>query len=198
MSVPMPQLPYPENALEPHISAQTLHFHFNKHHKTYVDKTNTLIGGTEYDAMPLAKIVAAADGADEEIFNNASQAWNHDFFWRSMSPGGGGAPSDAVAAAIDQAFGTYAAFKTEFLKVGASLFGSGWVWLVMEGSELRIEQTPNAESPLAERRRALIVLDVWEHAYYLDYKNERQTFVETFIDELVNWRFADENLGETK
>lgn len=115
-----------------------------------------------------------------------------------MSPGGGGAPSDAVAAAIDQAFGTYAAFKTEFLKVGASLFGSGWVWLVMEGSELRIEQTPNAESPLAERRRALIVLDVWEHAYYLDYKNERQTFVETFIDELVNWRFADENLGETK
>jgi superoxide dismutase, Fe-Mn family len=188
----LPPLPYALNALEPHVSAETLEFHHGKHHKTYVEKLNELIAGTEFENEPLEQIVKRSDG---KIFNNAAQAWNHTFFWNCMRPAGGAAPSGATAQAIDKSFGSLDKFKNEFSKAAADIFGSGWAWLVQrEDGSLAIEPMKNADTPLAFDDRALLTLDVWEHAYYIDYRNRRPEFISAFWN-IVNWDFVAKNLA---
>ncbi len=196
-AIELPPLPYPDNALDPYISSNTIGFHYGKHHKAYVDNLNKLIAGTEYADQPLEKIVAATAGnADKQaIFNNAAQTWNHTFYWKSMKPKGGGAPPKALAAKIDKAFGNYESFKKAFTEAAVTQFGSGWAWLASKGGELQIVKTPNAENPLAKGLTPLITVDVWEHAYYLDYQNRRPDYVAAFLDHLVNWEFAEKNLA---
>jgi Fe-Mn family superoxide dismutase len=185
-------LPYAENALEPHISARTLGFHYGKHHRGYVDNLNKLIAGTPLAGRSLEEIVAETAGKPDKtaVFNNAAQVWNHDFFWRSMRPGGGGAPAGALLAAIEKSFGSFDEFKKAFAAAGTGQFGSGWVWLVQDGGGLEIVATSNADTPAARGRNALLTCDVWEHAYYLDYQNRRKDFVEVFLEHLANWEFA--------
>jgi Fe-Mn family superoxide dismutase len=192
-------LPYAENALEPVISANTMGFHYGKHHKGYVDKLNALVAGTDYAAMPLADIVKASyeDPAREAIFNNAAQAWNHAFFWSSLSPKGG-KPEGDLAGAIDRAFGGLDKFKDTFAAAGAAQFGSGWVWLTANRGALQIEKTQNAVTPMAEGKTCLLVIDVWEHAYYLDYQNRRPDFLKAVCDRLLNWEFAMRNFKAAK
>ncbi len=193
----LPPLPFPEDSLAPVISANTLSFHYGKHHKAYVDNLNKLVAGTEYESMSLEDIVKATAGkADKSgIFNNAAQVWNHTFYWKCLRGKGGGAPSGDVGARIDAAFGGYDKFKQELANAAVTQFGSGWAWLVAEGNTLKVVKTPNAETPFARGQRPLLTIDVWEHAYYLDYQNRRPDHVNAVIDKLVNWDFAAENLA---
>ena len=186
-------LPYSADALEPYISAKTMGFHYGKHHKGYVDNLNKLVAGTPGSAEnPLAKVVVESAGKAETaaLFNNAAQAWNHDFFWKSMKPNGGGQPGGLLLEKIVKSFGSLDEFKNAFQTAGVSQFGSGWVWLVQDGDVLKIVKTSNADTPIAHGQAPLLTCDVWEHAYYLDYQNRRKDFVQTFLDRLANWDFA--------
>jgi superoxide dismutase, Fe-Mn family len=197
--VTLPPLPYEQSALQPVISANTLGFHHGKHHKTYVDTLNKLIEGTEFADMPLEKIVkTTANQPDHaEIFHNAGQAWNHNFYWRCMRPSGGGEPPAALKRLMESSFGSVDACKKELSKAAVGEFGSGWAWLVQDGEKLKIIKTGNANSPLTLESKPLLTIDVWEHAYYLDYQNRRVDYVNAVIDKLANWNFAAENLGRT-
>jgi Fe-Mn family superoxide dismutase len=192
MPFELPPLPYAEDALAPHLSAETLQFHYGKHHKTYVDKLNAAVEGTDNADKSLEEIIKSASGP---LFNNAAQTWNHTFYWNSMKPGGGGAPTGAVADAIGSAFGSYDAFKEKFVAEAVNHFASGWAWLIDGGSGLEIISTHDADTPLAHDQKAIITCDVWEHAYYIDYRNVRPDYVNTFLDSLVNWDWANEQLG---
>jgi len=196
MSISLPPLPYAEDALEPYYSARTIGFHYGKHHKTYVDNINKLIAGTEFENKPLEEIVAASvnDPARVGWFNNSAQVWNHTFFWNCMKSGGGGRPQGSLAARIDETFGGYEKFAEQFKAAGVGRFGSGWGWLVVEAGMLKIVTTPNADTPEAHGQRALLTVDVWEHAYYLDYQNRRADFIQAFLDNLINWEFVAANL----
>ncbi len=187
-------LPYAETALEPAISARTVGIHYHKHHKGYVEKTNKLIAGTRYADMDLAEIVRESCGRDDEIFHNAGQVWNHDFYWRSLSPKAG-KPSGKFAGAVEE-FGGLEKLKKELAEQGAKEFGSGWVWLVARRGKLAVEITSNADSPFAVGGKCLLGLDVWEHAYYLDYQNERPRHLRAVLDRLINWDFATDNLSK--
>jgi Fe-Mn family superoxide dismutase len=192
MAIELPDLPYPKDALAPHISAETLEFHHGKHHATYVKNLNNLIQNTDFASASLEDIVRKADGG---IFNNAAQVWNHTFYWNSLSPDGGGEPGGKAKAAIDQAFGSFEKFKEEFTGKSTTLFGSGWCWLVKSSDgSLSVEQTQNAGTPLTEGKTPLLTCDVWEHAYYIDYRNARPKYLESYWN-LVNWRFLEANLG---
>jgi superoxide dismutase, Fe-Mn family len=193
----LPALPWAENALEPVISAKTIRFHYGKHHKTYVENLNKLIVGTELADLPLDQIVRATAGKTDRvgIFNNAAQAWNHDFYWKSLKPKGGGEPASALKAKMDAAFGGVDACKKELANAAVQQFGSGWAWLVLDGDKLKIVKTGNAETPIAQGMKPLLTIDVWEHAYYLDYQNKRVDYVNALIDKLANWEFAAQNLA---
>ena len=195
--IELPPLPYAQDALAPVISAETLSFHYGKHHKAYVDNLNKLVAGTDMADTPLESLIKAVAGKPDKVgvFNNAAQVWNHTFFWNSMKPNGGGAPTGAVAKAIDASFGGYDNFKKEFSNAAMTQFGSGWAWLVADKGQLKIAKTPNAETPLTTGQTALLTVDVWEHAYYLDYQNRRADFVAAVIDKLLNWEFANANLA---
>jgi Fe-Mn family superoxide dismutase len=196
-SIVLPPLPYAENALEPVISAKTLSFHYGKHHKAYVDNLNKLIAGTDYSALSLEEIIKGSAGRPERaaIFNNAAQIWNHTFYWNSLSPKGGGEPPAALKHKIEASFGSVDAFKKEFAAAAVSQFGSGWAWLVLEDDKLRVIKTVNAEDPLTTGKKPLLTIDVWEHAYYLDYQNRRPDYVNAVLDKLINWEFALQNVG---
>ncbi len=200
MSIELPPLPYAEDALEPAYSARTVSFHYGKHHKTYVDTLNKLVEGTELAGKSLEEIIMAAVGvADKQaVFNNAAQVWNHTFFWKSMKPGGGGEPEGELAERINATFGSYQAFVDAFKAAAAARFGSGWVWCVVDRGELKLVSTPNAEIPADQGVVPLFVVDVWEHAYYLDYQNLRPAYVQAFFDNLVNWEFAAANLAAAR
>jgi Fe-Mn family superoxide dismutase len=196
MAFELPPLPYDKNALAPHISANTLDFHHGKHHQAYVTNLNNLVKDKPLAGHSLEDIVTSTFGKADQVgvFNNAAQVWNHTFFWHCMKPGGGGAPSGEVAAAIDASFGSMDKFKEEFKNACVTQFGSGWGWLVADGGKLSVMKTPNAENPMAHGKTALLTCDVWEHAYYLDYQNRRPDFVQAFMDSLINWDFVAENL----
>jgi Fe-Mn family superoxide dismutase len=196
MAFELPPLPYDKNALAPHISANTLDFHHGKHHQAYVTNLNNLVKDKPLADHGLEDIITSTFGKPDQVgvFNNAAQVWNHTFFWHCMKPGGGGAPSGEVAAAIDASFGSMDTFKEEFKNACVTQFGSGWGWLVAEGGKLAVMKTPNAENPMAHGKTALLTCDVWEHAYYLDYQNRRPDFVQAFMDSLINWDFVAENL----
>jgi Fe-Mn family superoxide dismutase len=193
----LPPLPYADNALEPVISAKTLNFHHGRHHRTYVENTNRLIAGTELADLPLEQIVTATAGKAEKvnIFNNAAQAWNHSFYWHCLSPAGGGKPPTALRERIEEAFGSVEACNKELANSAIAQFGSGWAWLVLDGSMLKVVKTANADTPLTLGLKPLLTIDVWEHAYYLDYQNKRADHVQAVIDKLTNWEFAAENLA---
>lgn len=194
MSIEFPDLPYAANALEPHVSARTLEFHHGKHHKAYITKLNAAIAGTAYDGQSLETIISTSHAAaDIAVFNNAAQAWNHTFLWHSMSPNGGDEPSGPLADAIKDRFGDVAAFREAFRKSALGQFGSGWTWLVHTAEGVDIANTGNAETPLTDGVTPLLTLDVWEHAYYLDYQNKRDTYVDAFLANLINWDFAARN-----
>ncbi|MGE4351382.1 MAG: superoxide dismutase [Bdellovibrionales bacterium] len=197
MPFDLPALPYPKEALAPHISARTLEYHHGKHHQAYVTNLNNLIKDTPLASAALEAIVKQTVGDETKagVFNNAAQVWNHTFFWDSMSPKGGGLPTGKVAEAIQGAFGDVDAFKEQFKQAGASQFGSGWVWLVEEAGSLKIMKTGNAMTPLASGQKALVTCDVWEHAYYLDYQNRRPDFLQEFLDHLINWDFIAKNMA---
>lgn len=197
MTITLPALPYAKNALEPHISARTLEFHYDKHHKAYVDNANKLLEGTDLARLDLEAIIkkVAGDPSKAGIFNNAAQVWNHSFYWKCMKPGGGGAPTGAIAQKITADFGSYEKFVEAFKNAGATQFGSGWAWLVLDGSSLKITKTPNAENPMVQGMKPLLVVDVWEHAYYLDYQNRRPDYLTTFVDKLIFWDFVNSCLG---
>jgi len=186
----LPELPYAKDALAPHISAETLEYHYGKHHATYVTNLNKLIPGTEFENLALEGIVKRATGG---IFNNAAQIWNHTFYWHCLSPKGGGEPTGALAEAIKQSFGSFAAFKEKFTATAVGTFGSGWGWLVKNSDgTLTLESTSNAGNPMTASKKPLLTCDVWEHAYYIDYRNARPKYVEAFWN-LVNWSFVAEN-----
>lgn len=197
MAITLPDLPYPKGALAPHISERTLEFHYGKHHKAYVDNANKLIAGTDLENLDLEAIVkkTAGDPSKVAIFNNAAQVWNHSFYWKCMKPDGGGAPTGAVAQKIAADFGSVEKFVEELKNAGATQFGSGWAWLVLNGSKLQVTKTPNAGTPLTEGMKPLLVADVWEHAYYLDYQNRRPDYLTTFVDKLINWDFVNSCLA---
>jgi Fe-Mn family superoxide dismutase len=189
----LPPLPYALDALAPHMSQETLEFHYGKHHRTYVTTLNDLIKGTEFENMRLEDIVRKSSGG---IFNNAAQAWNHTFFWQCMKPGGGGKPGGTLAAAIDRKWGGFDAFKQAFAESAEGNFGSGWTWLVRKADGgVDLVNTSNAGTPLTTADKALLTIDVWEHAYYIDFRNARPEFVETFLGSLVNWGFAEKNFA---
>ena len=193
----LPALPYEQNALEPGISAKTLSFHYGKHHQAYVNKLNELVAGTEFAGLLLEEVITRTAGLADKagIFNNAAQAWNHTFYWSSLSPKGGGKPSGEIGKKIEDDFGAYENFAKQFSEAGLAQFGSGWVWLVEEAGLLKILKTSNAENPISQRKgKAILVLDVWEHAYYLDYQNRRTDYLKMAIDKLLNWEFAQKNL----
>ncbi len=193
MAYELPVLPYEMDALAPHISKETLEFHYGKHHQTYVTKMNELTDGAVSDDDDLVKTIIDSDGG---LFNNAAQVWNHTFYWRSMKPNGGGAPEGELAEAINSAFGSYDSFKEKFAEAATTQFGSGWAWLVQTDSGLDIVKTPNAENTLKNGDKALLTIDVWEHAYYIDFRNARPNYISTFIDNLINWDFAQANLNK--
>jgi Fe-Mn family superoxide dismutase len=198
VSIVLPELPYMENALEPVISARTISIHYGKHHAGYVDKLNDLIAGTPFDGRPLAEIVvrAAGDPKSTAIFHNAAQTWNHAFYWHSMRAKGGGEPAGKLKSAIERDFGDFARFHEAFSEAAAGQFGSGWIWLVAgKDGKLKIVATSNADTPLAHDERPLLSLDLWEHAYYLDYQDRRADYVAAWLDQLVDWSFAERNLG---
>ena len=197
MAIELPALPYEADALEPYIGATTLGFHHGKHHQTYVTNTNNLIKGTDLENASLEALIAASANNAEKVglFNNAAQVWNHTFYWSCMKKGGGGAPTGAIAAKINEDFGSYDAFVEAFKNAGLTQFGSGWAWRVLEGGKLKITKTPNADTPMAHGQKAILTVDVWEHAYYLDYQNKRADYIDTFLKHLVNWDFANANLA---
>lgn len=190
-------LPYADNALEPVISANTLSFHYGKHHNTYVTNLNNLVSDTELAGQSLEQIIKTTAGQADKagIFNNAAQVWNHMFYWLSLKPNGGGEPPAALKQKIEAAFGSVDACKKEFATAAVTQFGSGWAWLVLDGDKVAIAKTSNADSPLTKNIRPLLTIDVWEHAYYLDYQNRRPDYVNTILDKLINWDFAAANLG---
>ncbi len=196
-AVALPPLPYAENALEPHISARTVSFHYGKHHGGYVAKTVKAVEGTDLAGLSLEALCKAAAGKKETegLFNNAAQVYNHNFYWRSMKPGGGGKPAGKIAEAIGKDFGSFDRFAAEFTGAAGTQFGSGWAWLVSDGSKLSVVKTSNADTPLVHGLRPVLTIDVWEHAYYLDYQNRRADYVRAWMDSLVNWDFAEANLG---
>ena len=192
MAFTLPSLPFSKSALEPIISAETLEFHYGKHHQAYVNNLNGLVDGKPEANMALEELIMSAEGG---VFNNAAQVWNHSFYWNCLKPGGGGRPSGALAQAIDRDFGSFDAFKEEFSAAAAKLFGSGWAWLVLAGDKLKIVQTSNADLPMKHMQTALLTIDVWEHAYYIDYRNARPKYIEAVFDNLLNWDFAEQNLA---
>jgi len=194
MAFELPPLPYPKDALAPHMSEQTLNFHHGKHHQTYVTNLNGLIEGTEHEGKTLEEIILAADPGG--LFNNSAQVWNHTFFWSCMTPSGGGEPDGDLKTAIEQAFGSVDSFKQTFTDKAKTLFGSGWTWLAQGEDGLEIIQTKDADLPLKHGKTAVLTLDVWEHAYYLDFQNARPAYIETWLENLVNWEFAAENLAK--
>jgi Fe-Mn family superoxide dismutase len=196
MALSLPDLPYSKDALEPFISARTLEFHHGKHHKAYVDNGNKFIAGTEFESQAAEAIAAkiVGDASKAGMFNNVAQAWNHSFFWKCMKSKGGGAPTGAVAQKIESDLGGYQKFVEEFKNAGVTQFGSGWAWLVQKDGKLQIMKTANADTPAAHGITPLLVVDVWEHAYYLDYQNRRPDFLQAFIDNLINWDFVNSNL----
>lgn len=196
-SLALPALPYAANALEPVISAATLGFHHGKHHKGYFDKVNTMIESTPYKGKSLDDIVmqSSKNAKDKKLFNSAAQAWNHNFYWQSMQPKGGGAPKGKLAERITKDFGSYDKFKEQFIATGADHFSNGWVWLVLDKGKLAIVDTHDADTPVIRKQKPLLVSDVWEHAYYLDYKNLRKDYLTAFVDKLINWSFVEKNLG---
>jgi superoxide dismutase, Fe-Mn family len=193
----LPPLPYADDALAPVISANTMGFHYGKHHKTYVDNLNKLSKDTEFAALSLMEIIKKTAGVSDKagIYNNAAQIWNHTFFWESMAPQHGGKPSGKIAGLIDRDLGGYDKFKTDFANAAVTQFGSGWAWLVAEKGKLSIRKTGNADTPISGSITPLLTIDVWEHAYYLDYQNRRADFVTAVIDKLLNWDQANERLG---
>jgi Fe-Mn family superoxide dismutase len=195
MAFELPPLPYPKDALAPHMSEQTLDFHHGKHHATYVNNLNGLVEGSARADQPLEQIILEAEPGG--LFNNAAQVWNHTFFWSCMTPGGGGDPDGDLAAAIEATFGSVDEFKQTFTDKAKTLFGSGWTWLAKGDDGLEIVQTKDADLPLKHGKTALLTLDVWEHAYYLDYQNARPAYIETWLGNLVNWEFAAENFAKS-
>ena len=197
MAHTLPALPYDLDALEPHISRATLEFHHGKHHAAYVTNLNNLISGTELENSSLEEIIVAVAGDTGKagIFNNAAQVWNHSFYWQCIKPAGGGAPSGALLDKINADLGSFEAFVEQFKAAGATQFGSGWAWLVLDNGSLKVTKTPNADLPLAHGQTALLTMDVWEHAYYLDYQNRRPDYMTTFLEKLVNWDFVAANLA---
>ncbi|MEW6071742.1 MAG: superoxide dismutase [Planctomycetota bacterium] len=197
MAFELPPLPWAENALDPYISANTTRVHHGKHHAAYVSKLNAAIEGSPLAEKTLEEIIktTAGDAAKAGVFNNAAQVWNHTFFWNSMKPRGGGQPKGKLLEKINAAFGSFQKFRQEFADKAGALFGSGWTWLVESGGKLEIVQTSNAANPMTSGKKPLLTLDVWEHAYYLDYQNRRPDFVTAFLDHLANWDFAAKNLG---
>ena len=197
MAFTLPDLPYAADALEPHMSAQTFSFHHAKHHAAYVTNLNNLIKGTDLETKSLEEVIlaSAGDASKVGIFNNSAQVWNHTFFWNCMKPNGGGKPTGAIAEKIDADLGGYDKFVEEFKAAATTQFGSGWAWLVLENGKLKIVKTGNADLPMAHGMTALLTVDVWEHAYYLDYQNRRPDFVQAFLDHLVNWDFVNQNLA---
>ncbi len=196
MPFELPALPWPDGALDPHISAKTISFHYGKHHATYVNNLNKLTQGTPLAEKSLEEIIkeTASDATKVGIFNNAAQAWNHTFFWSSMKPNGGGQPAGDLEDKILKSFGSFEKFKEEFSNKAATLFGSGWIWLAAGGGKLSIIQAAGAGNPMTEGKASLLTLDVWEHAYYLDYQNRRPDFIKAFLEHLVDWDFAAANL----
>ena len=195
MAYQQPPLPYAENALEPFISAKTLSFHYGKHHAAYINNFNNLVSGTPFDSLGLEEVIAqaATDSQKVGMFNNGAQAWNHSFYWNCLTPDGGGEPSGDLAAKIVQDFGSFDTFKNELKNAAATQFGSGWAWLVLEGKTLKVVKTGNAQTPSTSGQTPILTIDVWEHAYYLDYQNRRPDYVAAVIDNLINWTFAAEN-----
>ena len=193
--ITLPDLTYEKNALEPHISAETLEFHHDKHHAAYVNKLNELLPGSGLEGKELDEIIkaTAGDSSKANIFNQAAQVWNHTFYWNCLTANGGGEPTGDLKAKIEEAFGSYAKFREEFKNAAVSQFGSGWAWLVADsvGGQLSISKTANADTPLAHNQVAVLTCDVWEHAYYIDYRNRRPDYVDTFLDKLVNWDYAN-------
>jgi len=193
MAFELPALPYAKNALAPVISEETIEYHYGKHHQTYVTNINKLVAGTEFEKMPLEEIIRKASGG---VFNNAAQVWNHSFFWHCISPKGGGEPTGPLAEAIRQKFGSFDDFRKKFVEAAVTQFGSGWAWLVRNADgTLSIEQTSNAGNPLTAGKTPLLTCDVWEHAYYIDFRNRRADFVEAFF-KLIDWRFVEQNFAK--
>jgi len=197
MAIQLPDLPYAKDGLAPYISANTLEFHHGKHHRAYVDNTNKLIAGTELANESLETIIkkTVVDAAKSGLFNNAAQVWNHSFYWQCMKPNGGGKPAGKVADQINETWGSFDKFAEELKNAGVTQFGSGWAWLVMDGGKLKVTKTANADTPIAHGVKPLLTVDVWEHAYYLDYQNRRPDYLATFIENLINWDFVKANLG---
>jgi superoxide dismutase, Fe-Mn family len=197
MSIVLPDLPYSKDALEPHISSRTLEFHHGKHHKTYVENANKLIEGTDLASESIEAIVkkTTGDASKVGIFNNVAQVWNHSFYWKCLKPGGGGPATGAIAKMIDADLGGYAKFVDEMKNAGLTQFGSGWAWLVLNNDRLQIVKTLNADTPFAHGLKPLLTIDVWEHAYYLDYQNRRADYLAAVLDKLINWDFVNSNLG---
>lgn len=193
MAIELPQLPYERDALAPHISEETLNYHYGKHHQAYVTNLNNLIAGTEFENASLEDIIMKSEGG---VFNNSAQVWNHTFYWNSMKPGGGGEPTGAVADAINEAFGSYDSFVEKFKEAAATQFGSGWAWLVKGDNGLEIMKTSNADLPMKHGKKALLTIDVWEHAYYIDFRNARPDYISTFVEHLINWDFVEQNLAD--
>ena len=191
MPITLPPLPWAEDALNPHISPETIQFHYGKHHNAYVTNLNKLIDGTPNASKSLEEIVKSSEGG---VFNNAAQVWNHTFYWNSMKPGGGGKPTGALLEQINASFGSYEKLREELTAAATTQFGSGWAWLVKDGGKLAVKKTSNAETPLTTNAKPLLTIDVWEHAYYIDYRNLRPKYIETFFDHLANWDFAASNL----
>jgi len=197
MAITLPDLPYKKDALEPYISSKTLEFHYGKHHSAYVTNLNKLIENTGLAGETLEGIITktAGDPDKAEVFNNAAQVWNHTFYWHSLKPGGGGAPTGAVAAKIDASFGSYTNFTEQMKTAGLTKFGSGWAWLVLKDGGLEIMKTANADTPIAHGIKPLLTVDVWEHAYYLDYQNARGDYLDAFMKHLINWEFVNSQLA---
>jgi Fe-Mn family superoxide dismutase len=192
MPIELPPLPYAKDSLEPYISAQTLNFHYDKHHHTYIEKLNQAIRGTEHDGKDLETLIATTQGA---VYNNAAQTWNHSFYWNSLNPGGGGEPTGDLAVLLKQEFGSVQKFRTQLAEAAKGQFGSGWAWLVADSQgRLTVINTTNADNPLGMKLTPLVTIDVWEHAYYLDYQNRRDTYVEAILDHLLNWEFIAANI----
>jgi Fe-Mn family superoxide dismutase len=191
MAFELPPLPYEKNALAPHLTAETLEYHHGKHHNAYVVNLNKLVAGKPEENQSLEEIILSSDGG---VFNNAAQIWNHTFYWHCMKPNGGGLPTGDLAAAIDRDFGSFDKFKEEFSQAAITQFGSGWAWLALDGGKLKVTKTANADLPMKHGQKALLTCDVWEHAYYIDYRNLRPKYVETFFSNLVNWDFVAQNL----
>lgn len=200
MAITLPDLPYDRGALAPHISENTLNYHYGKHHAAYVTNLNKLIDGTDLHNASLEEVIQASAGISPKIgiFNNAAQVWNHTFYWNSMKPSGGGSATGEVASLIEKDFGSFDSFADQFKTAGATQFGSGWAWLVVADGKLEVRKTANADTPLTDASvTPLLTMDVWEHAYYLDYQNARPTYMDVFLKELINWDFVNQNLANS-